>query len=77
MSLFVSFVAALLGIPVFRDFLKDVAIGVASEVLVHPSTDPKFKEDYLALTSQLVAANTEEAKREILLKIRDLRKSPG
>lgn len=76
MNLFIGFLAALLGVPVIRDFLTSVAVGVASEILVHPSTDPKFKEDYLALTSELVNANTVEAKREILIKIRDLRKPP-
>ena len=71
---FGGLLAALLSIPPVRLFLEDVVIRVFSEVLLRSDQDPAFRTKFLDLSSQLAAAQTEGEKREILIKIRDLRK---
>lgn len=70
-----NLITGLLAIPAVRLFLEDVAVRVWAEICGAAERDPEFEKQFARLAGELADANTEEAKRAILRKIHDLRRS--
>ncbi len=70
-AIITSAISWLLVLPGFRALLRELVLqGMAD--LLGPKSDPAFKAEFLALTSQLGATTTEEEKRAALLKLKAL-----
>ncbi len=77
MTAFLSFIGVCLAVPGVRIVVEDIIIRlITSGSLFSSSADPVYREKALGLMSQLGAAQTEEAKRAILVQIQALRKPP-
>lgn len=77
MELVGALIAAALSNPPVRRFLEDVVMRLFAEILFRSDSDPAFRRGFMELSAGLVNATTEEEKRAVLVKMRDLRKSPA
>ncbi len=67
-----ALILSLLAQPVIRDFLMEVALRVFAEFYAKGQADPKFREQFTALATELANSKTEEEKINVLKKLKAL-----